>query len=141
MTPFWKTWMTATCATLSLLGLILAAAAFEATDGPARLYFDLINGPGDLDLDPRMRFVLAVLGGVCIGWSITLIATFTAAHALSGEAATSVWRLTLVALVLWYVIDSALSVYTGFWLNAMINTLFFGALLTPIIRSGVLRTS
>jgi hypothetical protein len=141
MTPFWKTWMTATCATLGLLGLILAGGAIEATEGAARLYFDIINGPGDLNLDAHMRVSLAVLGGVCVGWSITLLATFQAAHALKGAAAASVWRLTVFGLITWYVIDSTLSVMTGFWINGAVNTLFFLALLTPIIRSGVLKNA
>jgi hypothetical protein len=139
MTSFQKNWMTAWCATLGVLGLILAGGGLEATDGMARLYFKLMNNPTELILTSHMRFSLAVLGGVCIGWSITLLATFQAANELSGATATRIWRLITLGLVCWYVIDSYLSVATGFWFNALVNTSFFAALVTPIITSGVLK--
>ena len=90
MTPFWQYWIKATCCSLGLLGLILAGGAIDATAGPARLYFQMIGSAAQLDLNPHMRVTLGVLGGVCIGWSITFFATFQAAHALQGEAAAKV---------------------------------------------------
>lgn len=139
MTPFWQYWIKATCVTLGLLGLILAGGAIDATAGPARLYFQMIGSPEQLDLNPHMQVTLGVLGGVCIGWSITFFATFQAAHALNGEAAAKVWRLTLIGLTAWYIVDSSLSVATGFWPNAAVNTLFFASLVYPIFRAGVLK--
>jgi hypothetical protein len=139
MTPFWQYWIKATCGTLGLLGLILAGGAIDATAGPARLYFQLVGDSAQLDLNPHMQFTLGVLGGVCIGWSITFFATFQAAHELQGEAAAKVWRLTLIGLTAWYIVDSTLSVVTGFWGNAVVNTLFFASLVYPIIRADVLK--
>ncbi len=140
MTPFWQTWIKATCVTLGLLGLILAGGAVDATAGPAKLYFELMGNAGQPVLNPHMQVTLGVLGGVCIGWSITFFATFQAAHALHGEAATSVWRLTLVGLTAWYIVDSTLSVVTGFWQNAAVNTAFFISLVFPMVHTGVLKT-
>jgi len=139
MTPFWQYWIKATCCSLGLLGLILAGGAIDATAGPARLYFQMIGSAAQLDLNPHMRVTLGVLGGVCIGWSITFFATFQAAHALQGEAAATVWRLTLIGLSAWYMVDSTLSVATVFWPNAAVNTLFFASLGYPIFRVGVLK--
>jgi len=45
----------------------------------------------------------------------------------------------VTASVSWYVIDSILSITTGFGLNAAPNTVFMAAFLLPVIRSGVLR--
>ncbi len=140
MTPFWNSWITATCTILGVLGVALAAGGLEATDGPARLYFTLIASPGTLEFDPYLRISLAVLGAVCVGWSLTLLAAVKAADALTGDTAASVWRLITVSLITWFVIDSSLSVAIGFVGNAMVNTIFFVALLVPILRSGVLKT-
>ncbi len=140
MTPFWNGWITATCITLGVLGIALAAGGLEATDGAARLYFTLIASPGTLEFDPYLRISLAVLGAVCVGWSLTLLAAVKAANALTGDSARPVWRLITLSLITWFVIDSSLSMAIGFVGNAMVNSLFFVALLVPILRCGVLKT-
>jgi hypothetical protein len=38
----------------------------------------------------------------------------------------------------WCVIDSILSIATGFWLNTVANAIYTAAFLLPVIRSGVL---
>jgi len=139
MTHFWNSWTMCWCGTLGLFGIILAGGALPATDGLAQLYFHLMNHPEEIDFTPHLRVSLAVLGGVCVGWSMTLFATFQAANALSGTAAIPTWRLLSAGLVSWYVLDSVLSIATGFWLNAVVNTIFFVALLSPIVSAGVLR--
>lgn len=139
MSRFWRNWMIAGCWAVGLFGVILAASAFEATVGPTRLMFGLLNGRVAFDPDAHLRFSLAVLGAVTIGWSLTLAAAIWAAHLL-GAQSRPVWALVTVALAAWYVIDTALSVATGFGLNAIPNTIFLAVFLLPIIRSGVLKT-
>ena len=43
MSRFWRTWMIGGCWAVGLFGVILAASAFEATAGPTRLLFSLLN--------------------------------------------------------------------------------------------------
>jgi hypothetical protein len=124
---------------VGLFGAILAASAFEATRGPIRLLFGLLNNRVAFNPDAHTQFSLPVLGAVTVGWSLTLLAAVQAAHQL-GDQARSVWMLVTSSLVVWYVIDTALSVATGFGLNAIPNTVFLAAFLLPIIRSGVLRS-
>lgn len=138
MSRFWRTWTTRWCWAIGLFGLILAASAFEATSGPTRLLFSLLNARAALDLDAPMRFSLGILGAVTVGWSLTLLAAVQAAHLL-GDRARPVWMLVTSSLVVWYVVDTALSVATGFGLNAIPNTIFAAAFLLPIVCSGVLK--
>ena len=137
MTGFWRTWMTAWCWAVAAFGLVLTGAAFEATSGPVRLLFAALHGPEPLDLTAQMRFSEAVLGAVTLGWSVTLMAAIQAANLL-GDRGRPVWGLIVARVVVWWVIDSALSVATGYGLNAVPNTVFLGAFLLPILRSGVL---
>ena len=44
------------------------------------------------------------------------------------------------SVLTWYVIDSLLSIATGFGLNALPNTVLMAGFLFPVIRSGVLRS-
>ena len=139
MSRFWRTWTIGWCWAVSLFGLILAASAFEATSGPTRLLFGLLNAHAALDLDAPMRFCLGILGAVTVGWSLTLLAAVQAAHLL-GDRARPIWMLVIGSLVVWYVVDSALSVATGFGLNLLPNTIFAAAFLLPIIGGGVLKS-
>lgn len=133
-------WMTGWCAAVGLFGLILVGGGFEATSGPIRLFFNILGGPGDLDLNPHMRFILAILGAVTIGWGLTLLAVIQAANQLEKEASKSIWIGIAASIVIWYVIDSSLSIATGFWLNAVSNTIFSATFLIPVIRSGILHS-
>lgn len=139
MTGFWKNWLTGWCWAVCLFGVVLAMGGVEATSGPVHIIFALLNGPGEFTLDHHMRFSLAVLGAVTIGWSITLLAAAKAANQLEEQTGKSIWGLITVSVVSWFVIDSTLSVTTGFALNAVLNTFFMAAFLLPVIRCGLLR--
>ena len=137
--PLNLAWMTGWCVAVGLLGMILAGSGFEATSGPVRILFDVLNGPGKLDLNPYVRFSLAILGAVTMGWSLTLMAVIQVANQLEKQVSKRIWIGIAASIVIWYVIDSILSIATGFWLNAVSNTIFSATFLIPVIRSDVLR--
>lgn len=137
MSGFWRNWMNGWCWGVALFGLVLAGAGLEATSGPTRLIFGLLNGPESLELNAQMRFSVALMGAVTLGWALTLRAALGAAHQL-GEHAGPTWRGITASLLVWYVVDSALSVATGFGLNAVSNSVILAAFLLPILRAGVL---
>ncbi|MBR7620363.1 hypothetical protein JKL49_13290 [Phenylobacterium sp. 20VBR1] len=138
MNRFWRNWLTVWAWLVAVFGLVLAGAGLEATDGPTRLIFGLVNGPEDLVLNAQMRFAVALMGAVTLGWAITLMVTFDAAHRLGAQAGPT-WRGVLASMAAWFVIDSGLSIATGFGLNAVSNTLLMAGLLLPLLASGVLR--
>lgn len=137
MTDAGLRWLILWCGVLAALGVALTGAVTEATSAPARLVFGAI-GVQDIRLDAHMRFTLAVLGAVLVGWSLTLLGATRVAQQLSGETGRSAWRWVAVALVGWFAIDSTLSILTGFPLNAVMNTVFLIAFVAPMVRSGVL---
>jgi len=140
MSGFWRNWLTGWCWAVGVFGAVLVGGGFEATSGPARLAFDIVKGPEPLDLNAQMRFSLAVMGAVTIGWAITLAAVIQAA-VLLGERARPVWLLLVLGVTTWFVIDTPMSIATGYPMNAVPNLALFVTFLLPIIRSGVLRTS
>ncbi len=137
MSDFWRTWLTIMCGVVVLFGLIMAGGALPATEAPARLLLEWQN-QGPLPIDRAARVTLGVLGGVMCGWGVTLYAAFQAAHMIGGPA-TRIWRLIAGSLLFWFMVDSTLSIATGFWLNAVMNVGFLLAFVVPIGLSGVLR--
>ncbi len=137
MRDSYKNWLDAMCGVVILFGLIMASGALSATEWPARLLLEWQN-QGPLQIDRAARVTLGVLGGVMCGWGVTLYAAFQAAHML-GDRGARIWWLILASIVFWFVVDSSLSLATGFALNAVMNCLFLAAFVVPISLSGVLR--
>lgn len=138
MQGFWKTWITVWCWGVILFGAMLAAGGLPGTDGPVTLLYDLLGNlsPEALQLDaPGMRFSIALMGAVTIGWGLTILFLLPAVHAAGPPA----WRGLTAALAVWYVIDGGLSAATGFALNIVPNTALAIAYLVPVMASGVLR--
>ena len=133
MTSFWSNWLKAWVWVVGLFGAVLTLGAFEATAAPVAAIYGLVGGTAPV-ADPAFRFTLALLGAVTVGWALTLAVALDAAHALGG----SMWRGLTIAVLCWYLIDSALSVATGFPLNAVSNTVFLAGFLLPMWRSGFL---
>lgn len=137
MSRVWSNWLTLWCGAVAAFGLVLIGGASEATAGPVHLLLDLLNGSAPLITGGPLPFTLALMGAVSLGWSVTLLAGIRAAQAL-GPAGRPIWRLLTISVLGWYVIDSLLSVATGFALNALPNTVIVVGFLIPILRSGVL---
>lgn len=135
MTSFARHWLGAMCGIVFLFGLVMAGAALPFTEGAARLLLEWQNS-GALPIDRAARVMAGVLGGVMCGWAITLYAAFQAAHALGSAR---IWRLILASILAWFVVDSTLSIATGFALNALMNVDFLLTFVVPISLSGVLR--
>jgi Mn2+/Fe2+ NRAMP family transporter len=138
MSSFWQTWLRGWCWAVGLFGVALAGSGWEATSGPTRLLMDVMNGPDAFNFDPTLRFTLCVLGGVTIGWAISLWAGIKAAMLL-GPQGRQIWALIVGGVLAWFGVDSTLSVVTGFGLNAVANTGFLVTFLLPVWRSGVLK--
>lgn len=137
MSDFWRNWLTVWCLAVGVFGLGLVGGGLDSTSGPTRLFFHLLNGPAPLELDSQMRFSLAVLGAVTLGWSLTLLAAIQAAIAL-GPRGRPIWLLITGGATAWFVIDTPMSILTGYGLNALPNIVIFATFLLPILRSGVL---
>lgn len=138
MNGAWKSWMVAWCGGVILFGAVLAGGGMPATDGAVHFLYNLLGGlaPGALNLDaPGMRFSVALMGAVTLGWGLTILLLLPAIHAAGAPA----WRGLALALAVWYVIDGALSVATGFALNIVPNTALALAYLVPVLASGALR--
>ena len=138
MSSFWRAWFTLWCISVGIFGLVLAGGALEATSGPVRFLLSTLNSETVITFDPVLRFCLAVMGSVSIGWAVTLYLMIIAAIDL-GARGRPLWNAITAGMVSWFVIDSILSVVTGFGLNVFGNAVLAGMYLIGLGGSGVLK--
>jgi hypothetical protein len=138
MTRFWSSWLLVWCWGVLAFGALLVTAGMPGLDAAARTLFVIFSGdPANtqtFDL-PAVRFGLGLQGALTIGWAMTMLAMRKAAATLGAPA----WRALTAALVVWYVLDSAISISTGFWLNAVSNTALMIAYLIPVLASSAMK--
>lgn len=137
MHGFWKQWMTAWCWLVIAFASLLALAALPPADGLTRPVLRLIAGEAQdaAIFDPwPMRFAIGLQGALSLGWLLTMLIAMRAADRLGAQ----IWRELSWAIAIWYVVDSAISVGTGFPLNAVSNTILVVGFLIPVLGSGVL---
>lgn len=137
MSGFWRGWLTVWGWLVIVFGLVLAGGGLDATDGVAEALLTVMGGGAAIEWTPALRFTTALMGAVTMGWGLTFLALFMAAHRLSDQAA-PVWRLATLGVLVWFVVDSALSIATGFWPNAVSNTGLIIGYLVPLLASGVM---
>jgi hypothetical protein len=138
MTALWQRWIVAWCWGVLLFGAVLAMAAVPVLDAAPRFIVGLLGGnPAKAALldQPEMRFGIGLQGALTIGWALMMFTMISVA----AEAGARVWRPMTLSLLAWYVIDSAISVSTGFPLNALSNSVVVALYLAPVLASGVLR--
>lgn len=76
--------------------------------------------------------VHGVLGTVMFGWGVTMLLALRGPFR-KGERIG--WLLIAVPLTAWYIPDTVFSIYTGFWQNAILNTLLAGLFAVPLAAS------
>lgn len=138
MTGTTRALMQAWCLAVILFGTVLALAAFPATDGIARAILAIMGG-GEVPMTDALRFAVGLMGAVTMGWGFTMLAVANASAALDAVVARPLWRGIGLAFAAWYVIDSVISVRTGFALNAVSNSILFAAFLAIAARAGAFR--
>lgn len=137
MTGFWKKWLAVWCAAVVMFGVVLASGAHPATDAPVDLLYELLNPAQPAAFTPALRFATGLMGALTIGWGLTMAATIGAALRAGPDGA-GTWRRLTGAILIWFVVDSGLSILTGFGLNAVSNAVLTAGYLLPVWRSGVL---
>jgi hypothetical protein len=99
---------------LLVYGDALALAAF----GPGvQTYFTLAHG---------------VMGSVMVGWGLALWLTL---HSPFHRGERHGWNLFAISLVGWFLPDTIVSLWTGLWPNAVLNTVFGLAFGLPLVAT------
>ena len=133
---FWSVWLRATCAGVVVFGLALA---FLSDSTVLRL---LLVAPSDAvfwgaaPIDPAtiafQRFVYGVLGATVAGWGTLMwVVASTAFRRREAWA----WQGLTVALLVWFVPDTAISSFHGVWPNVALNVCLAALLAAPLLAT------
>ncbi len=117
----------------ALVGLY-ALALVLAGPTASRLFDVLGFGPrsGQVPAGAAREHVLliyGVLGSVIVGWML-LVAGLAGGPLRRGDR--QVWRVVVVAVTVWFVLDTTFSLAVGSWPHAVFNAAFLAALGVPL---------
>ena len=111
------------------LTLVLAPAL-------ARQGFSLLVYAASMHIDAfgaeQVRYISlahAVIGGVMVGWGTAM---FYVTRSLFANGHPEGWYIIALSVSAWYVPDTAYSIISGFWQNAVLNTAFLVLFAIPL---------
>ena len=130
-------WLFLSGATIFAFGLLGFLGTMPATNAPLRWGMDLLSFP--LDgwpgwTSPETWFLSALAGGFLAGWGATIFAAGLWLYPAAPEPAR---RMVLTGLLAWFVVDSAGSIASGNWQNAIWNIAVLVFLVGPLWRPAV----
>jgi len=117
---FWWRWLVVVTIGIVGFGLSLVVAPDLARRGFGLLVYSSSDGIDKLGARAVEYIDLAhgVLGAVMVGWGVVLL------FALFGpfrHGSRDGWRALVASLAIWFVVDTTISLWTGFWQNAVLN--------------------
>lgn len=120
---FWWRWLMAAAAGVAVFGLSMVLLP-EWTQGFFNLLiFGAVAGnPGfGAEAVAYITFVSAVLGAVMWGWGVLMVKLLRGPFRRREPEA---WWMLVISLVAWFVPDTLYSLASGFWPNAVLNSVF-----------------
>lgn len=128
---FWVNWLSAASLGVALFGLALVAAPALTRQGFSRLVYAT---PAQLDQfgAEAARYISlahAVLGGVMAGWGAALWLIVRGPLAQGQRVG---WNIVAISLGVWFVPDTTYSLASGYWQNAVLNSVFLVLFALPL---------
>lgn len=132
--PFWTHWLLAVCIGVMIFGFTLVIAPELTRQAFSLLvYFsqDRINSFGP-EAARYISLVHAVLGGVMFGWGMALTVVTRTLFAAGNVVGRNIIVLSVGS---WFIPDTAYSLASGYWQNAVLNHLFLLLFAAPLVST------
>jgi hypothetical protein len=130
---FWRRWLIVLAWGMAAFGLLFAffnqTALFDwlFNHRVNRLFF--AEGIPTADAKAFQGWAYGVLGAVLAGWAAVM--ALIAQHGLRTKARWT-WRCYAAGVGLWFLIDTAVSLYFGMWFNTMFNVVLLVFVAVPL---------
>lgn len=132
LSSFWIYWLLAVTAGVIVFGLTLVVLPALSRAGFSLLVY---TSPTQIDaFGPEpvryISLVHAVMGAVMIGWGSAL---WLLTKNLLARGSRLAWQVIAISLLAWFVPDTSYSLLSGFWQNAVLNTVFLALFACPLL--------
>ena len=117
---FWWRWLVVATIAVIVFGLSLVVLPGPTQQAFNVLYFSSPQGSavfGEAAV-AYVTFISAVLGSVLFGWAVLMLYVLFGPFRRGSKEG---WRMIAVSLVAWFIPDTAFSLWSGFWQNAVLN--------------------
>ena len=128
---FWTRWLLVAIVGVMVFGLILIIAPDLARQGFSLLVYanpERITSFG-ADAVAYISLLHAVLGSVMFGWGVALLFVIRGPFARGDSEG---WKIIALSVFLWFVPDTAFSLWSGFWQNALLNIVLIILFVLPL---------
>lgn len=127
---FWRRWLVVACLLVLMFGAALVVLSTPAQEAFESTYFAPRSAvPLSPDAVDYTAFMGAVLGSVMVGWAALLLFVLNGPFRRQEPAG---WNMLAVSLLAWFVPDTAYSLFSGFWQNAVLNTVVLVLFAIPL---------
>jgi hypothetical protein len=127
----WIHWLSAASAGVVFFGLVLVLAPGLARQGFAWLVYAAparIDGFG-AEAVRYIGLAHAVIGAVMVGWGVAM---WLVTRQLLARGLRVGWTLLALSLAAWFVPDTVYSLASGYWPNAVLNSVFAVTFAVPL---------
>lgn len=128
---FWTHWLLTVSAGVAIFGLLLVLAPGLTRQGFSLLVYtsaDRLDAFGAEQVR-YLSLVHAVLGSVMVGWGVAL---FLVTKLLFNQEGRLGWKLIAGSVAAWFLPDTTYSLLSGYWQNAVLNTVFLALYAIPL---------
>ena len=129
--PFWSRWLLMVTIGVMVFGLVPVLAPGLTRESFSWLvYADVARTAGfGSEAVEYIALVHAVLGAVMFGWGLALLLVV---RGLFARGAREGWQIIAVSVAAWFIPDTAFSLWSGFWQNALLNLVFMLLFSAPL---------
>lgn len=130
---FWQRWLLSLGVIFVVAGLTVAFVSLITPIGPLNNFVNPIfwgSQPVPESVVNFQRWIYSVLMATMAGWGVFIV--FVAYYPFKNREKWA-WNCLMVGALVWYLPDTALSLYFGVTFNAVANTLFLVAIALPLI--------
>ncbi|MBK1990298.1 hypothetical protein A0J48_022695 [Sphaerospermopsis aphanizomenoides BCCUSP55] len=132
---FWWYWLViAITLGLAMVGLGLVVIPDFINSVLQEIFFSTSQAQASFNevANSYVKFFFGVLGGVMIAWSVALLFILAGPFRRGQKEA---WYAVTVSILIWVIVDSSASIATGYWQNAVSNTIFLVFLGAPLVAT------
>jgi len=130
----WINWLLAVAVGVVAFGLVLVLLPSLTRQGFSLLVYASAERIDEFGIEPARYISLAhaVLGGVMVGWGSAL---FYITRTLLARGSRIAWNLVALSVLAWFIPDTSYSLLSGYWQNALLNTVFLILFAVPLLAT------